>query len=475
MDTPNPPITGPRPRSILMLPWLAHGHISPFLELAKKLISSSSSSSSSSSRQNPFLIFFCSTPVNLASLQTLLPPHLPPSIQFVELHLPPPPPPLGPLPPCFHTTRHLPPHLMPSLKSAFDAAGPAFSDLLDALKPDTVVYDFLQPWAPRAARERGLPGVASLFLPCGAAAKSFLTFHSMDPDGEYPFQSLRVERGECDKIMQFVHSKTNGVRDMDRALESIRRSEGAILINTCREIEGKYVDYLAELFGKEVITVGPLIQEPAEGDARDDEGEIMGWLEGRERGSVVFLSFGSECFLSKEEMEEVARGLELASEEVGFVWVVRFPGGDTERVSLAEALPEGFLERTKDRGMVVQGWAPQTKILMHSSTGGFVTHCGWSSTLEAIVFGVPIIAMPMHLDQPLNAKLVADLGVSVEVRREEGRFRREELAKAIEQVVVQEGGEKVRRRAKELSVRIRERQEEETSAVLKKLEQLFGE
>ncbi|XP_030522375.1 UDP-glucosyltransferase 29-like [Rhodamnia argentea] len=471
MDTPNSPITGPRRRSILMLPWLAHGHISPFLELAKKLLSSSSSSSG----RHPFLIFFCSTPVNLASLQTLLPPHLSPSIRLVELHLPPPPPPLAALPPCFHTTRHLPPHLMPSLKSAFDAAGPVFSDLLEALKPDSVLYDFLQPWAPRVARERGLPGVASLFFPCGAAALTFLTLHSMDPDGEYPFPPLRVERGECDKIMQFIRNKVNGTRDMDRVLESIRRSEGAILIKTCREIEGKYMDYLAELVGKEVVAVGPLIQEPAGGDTRDDEGGIMGWLEERESGSVVFVSFGSECFLSKEEMEEVAQGLALASEDVGFVWVVRFPGGGGESASVVEALPEGFLERTKDRGMVIQGWAPQAKILAHPNTGGFVSHCGWSSTLEAIVFGVPIIAMPMHLDQPLNSKLVADLGVGVEVQREDGRFRREEVAKAIQQVVVREEGERVRRRAKELSGRIKERQEEETSAMMKKLGQLFGE
>lgn len=232
---------------------------------------------------------------------------------------------------------------------------------------------------------------------------------------------------------------------------------------------------LAKLIGKEVVAVTPLNREPAGGDARDDEGEIMGWLEGRERGSVVFVSFGSEYFLSKEEMEEMARGLELASEEVGFVWVVRFPGGDGETVSLVEALPEGFLERTEDRGMVVQGWAPQAKILMHPSIGGFVSHCGWSSALEAIVFGVPIIAMPMHLDQPLNSKLVADLGIGVEVQREDGRFRGEDVAKAIKQVVVQEEGEQVRRRAKELSARIRERREEETSVVMKKLERLFGE
>lgn len=38
----------------------------------------------------------------------------------------------------------------------------------------------------------------------------------------------------------------------------------------------------------------------------------------------VFLSFGSECFLSKEEMEEMARGLELSC--VNFIWVVRYRG-----------------------------------------------------------------------------------------------------------------------------------------------------
>lgn len=203
---------------------------------------------------------------------------------------------------------------------------------------------------------------------------SFLTLHSVDPDGEYPFPPLRVERGERDKIMQFMRDEVDGTRDMDRVLESIRRSDGAILIKTCREIEGKYMDYLAELVGKEVVAVGPLIQEPAGGDTRDDEGEIMGWLEERESGSVVFVSFGSEYFLSKEEMEEVARGLELASEEVGFVWVVRFPEGGGESASVVEALPEGFLERRKDRGMVIQGWAPQAKILMHPSTGGSCCH-----------------------------------------------------------------------------------------------------
>ncbi|OMO66963.1 UDP-glucuronosyl/UDP-glucosyltransferase [Corchorus olitorius] len=51
-------------------------------------------------------------------------------------------------------------------------------------------------------------------------------------------------------------------------------------------------------------------------------------------------------------------------------------------------LPEGFLERTKDRGLVVKSWAPQVAVLNHDSVGGFVTHCGWNSVLEAVTAGV---------------------------------------------------------------------------------------
>ncbi|RVW88028.1 Beta-D-glucosyl crocetin beta-1,6-glucosyltransferase [Vitis vinifera] len=43
--------------SVVMLPWLAYGHLSPFLEMAKKL-----------SRRN-FCIYFCSAPVNLRFIQ----------------------------------------------------------------------------------------------------------------------------------------------------------------------------------------------------------------------------------------------------------------------------------------------------------------------------------------------------------------------------------------------------------------------
>ncbi|KAF9586913.1 hypothetical protein IFM89_039868 [Coptis chinensis] len=125
----------------------------------------------------------------------------------------------------------------------------------------------------------------------------------------------------------------------------------------------------------------------------------------------------------------------------------RFPKG--EETKLHEALPKGFLEKIGERGMVADGWAPQMKIIAHPSIGGFVSHCGWSSILEGMKLGVPIIAMAMHIDQPLNARLV-ELGARVEVERDEcgnGKLASGEMAKVIKQVVV-EKGEEVRTRMK---------------------------
>ncbi|CAL5365397.1 unnamed protein product [Camellia sinensis] len=163
-----------------------------------------------------------------------------------------------------------------------------------------------------------------------------------------------------------------------------------MLYNTCRELEGKYIDYLPVIGEKKVVPVGPLVQGIV--DDENEHSEIIQWLDNKGEYSTLFVSFGSEYFVSKEEIEEIAHGLELSM--VNFIWVVRFPNG--EKVELEEALPKGFVDRLGERGLVVDGWAPQARILTHSSTGGFVSHCGWNSVLEGLKFGVPIVAIPMQ-------------------------------------------------------------------------------
>lgn len=70
---------------------------------------------------------------------------------------------------------------------------------------------------------------------------------------------------------------------------------------------------------------------------------------------------------------------------------------------------------------------------------------------------------------------VEDVGVGMEVRRNEnGRIEREEMARVIKEVVVEKNGEKVRRKAREMSENIRKKGDEEIDDVVDELSQLSG-
>ena len=117
-------------------------------------------------------------------------------------------------------------------------------------------------------------------------------------------------------------------------------------------------------------------------------------------------------------------------------------------------LPKGFIERTKEQGLVVPSWAPQAQVLSHGSTGGFLSHCGWSSTLESIMQGIPLIAWPLHSEQRMNAVLlVEDLKVAFRPSvNEKGLVDREEIAKIVKGLMVGEEGKKVQNRMKEVKI-----------------------
>ncbi|KAB2627091.1 flavanone 7-O-glucoside 2''-O-beta-L-rhamnosyltransferase-like [Pyrus ussuriensis x Pyrus communis] len=433
--------------SILMLPWLAHGHISPFLELAKKL----------THKRNNLHFYICSTPVNLTSIKPKLSEKYSHCIEFVELHLshdefP-------ELPPHYHTTNGLPPHLMSTLKKAFDMSSSNFSNILQTLKPDLLIYDFLQPWAPSLALSHNIPSVEFCTMNAATIISTFV-IHFNNSGLKFPFPGIHLRDYEIRMFKNQMEFLSNGLKDGDRIQQCCSSSCNIILAKTSREIEAKYIDYLSDLVGKKIVPVGPLVQDPL-GQKTDEESPIIQWLNKREKSSVVYVSFGSEYFLSKEDIEEIAHGLELS--KVSFIWVIRFPKED-KTTKVEEVLPKWFVER---------GWAPQAKILQNPSVGGFVSHCGWSSVLESIKFGVPIIAMPMQLDQPVNAKLVEEVGVGVEAKRAEGgSLQREVIAEAIGKVVVKKIGEGVRRKALEVRDNMKKIEDEEMDDVVEQLMQL---
>ena len=48
-------------------------------------------------------------------------------------------------------------------------------------------------------------------------------------------------------------------------------------------------------------------------------------------------------------------------------------------------------------------WLPQQDLLGHPQTRLFITHAGLSSVEEAVYHGVSLIALPVYIDQPVNA------------------------------------------------------------------------
>ncbi|KAL4336831.1 hypothetical protein AHAS_Ahas12G0049500 [Arachis hypogaea] len=191
--------------------------------------------------------------------------------------------------------------------------------------------------------------------------------------------------------------------------------------------------------------------------------ECLRWLDNQPPRSVLYISFGSGGTTSQEQLNEIAFGLELTGHK--FLWVVRNPsnfGGSAylnqQKDDPLRYLPSGFVERTKEQGLVVPSWAPQVEILGHGSTGGFLSHCGWNSTLESIVHGVPMIAWPLFAEQRMNAVLlkevlkVALMPEKVVDNDEDGIVKREEIARVIKRMMEEnEEGLEIRKRIKHLS------------------------
>ncbi|KAI5396682.1 hypothetical protein KIW84_062773 [Lathyrus oleraceus] len=154
----------------------------------------------------------------------------------------------------------------------------------------------------------------------------------------------------------------------------------------------------------------------------------------------------------EEQIEQIAIGLEQSKKK--FIWVLRdadkgdiFDRNEDKRDELAK----GFEERVEGMGLVVRDWAPQLEILNHSSTGGFMSHCGWNSSLESISMGVPIAAWPMHSDQPSNCAFITQVGLVVKDwdKRDE-LVTGSDIENAVRRLMETKEGDEMRERAMKL-------------------------
>ncbi|KAL3646203.1 hypothetical protein CASFOL_011383 [Castilleja foliolosa] len=81
-------------------------------------------------------------------------------------------------------------------------------------------------------------------------------------------------------------------------------------------------------------------------------------------------------------------------------------------------------------------------VLSHPVVGGFVSHCGWNSTLESVYCNVPMATWPLAAEQQANAfQLVKEFGMGVEIKMDYRKgivnviVNAEKIEKAIREVM----------------------------------------
>lgn len=235
---------------------------------------------------------------------------------------------------------------------------------------------------------------------------------------------------------------------LKRALESANWVPKAqiILFTSFYELGPRVIDSLRSELSCPVYSVGPCIpymmpQVNKSIPCSGNDVDYFSWLDSQKERSVLYVSLGSFHSVLESQMEEIAMGLRAS--ETKFLWVAR---GNSPRMQ----------EVCGKSGFVVP-WCDQLRVLHHPSVGGFLTHCGWNSILEAIFAGVPMLTFPIAWDQPLNSRLVVDewkIGLSLkEELRKDNIVGRDNVAMLVKRLMDSDGGvegKEMRRRAREL-------------------------
>ncbi|BBG93522.1 UDP-Glycosyltransferase superfamily protein [Prunus dulcis] len=460
---------------IVMLPFMAQGHLIPFLALAKQI-----------QQRTNFTITIASTPLNIQSLQSTIAT----SSNNNTIHL-------AELPFCStdhglpqntETTENLPLNKLVNLFAAsLSLEAPArrlISGIIETegRPPLCVISDVFFGWANDVADSLGTVNVSFttggaygtaayisiwLNLPHRSTDENFFTLPG------FP-ERCRFDVSQLHPFLRAADGTDSWSRFFQPQISLSAKSFGW-LCNTVEEIEPFGLDILRNCVRLPVWSVGPLIPREALKNSstldvsvsRQRAGKKLSfpaekcleWLDSHGSDSVIYISFGSQNTISETQMKELAIGLEESGR--AFIWVIRPPiGFDMKGEFRAEWLPQGFEERMNKskQGLLVHNWAPQLEILSHKSTRVFVSHCGWNSVMESLSQGVPIVGWPLAAEQAYNSKMLEEeMGVSVELTRGvQSKIVGEEVKGVIDLVMDENGkGEEMRKNAAVIKEKIR--------------------
>ncbi|KAE8678567.1 putative UDP-Glycosyltransferase superfamily protein [Hibiscus syriacus] len=379
---------------VAVFPWVAYGHFIPFLHLSNKLA------------QKGHKISYLLPKGVESKLENMN--QFPNLIQFFPLLLPQ----VDGLSPGAETTSVVPMNQQKYLAFSVDQTRDQVESIFKVVKPDVGFYDIWF-WIPDLARKLG---IIPIFYAVGCSMGMGMAFSPKEITKEmtveeviewpagYPCSTVRFKAEEVPLLLFVTEDFGSGLSCGERMRVSLVESD-ALAFRTYRELEGPFLDYIAQESGKPILLSGPCLPET---ETQQLDEKWVSWLSQFEPGSVVFCALGSQT--------------------------LKPPIGCS---TVEEALPEGFEERIKGRGLVYGDWVPQQLLLHHPNIGCFVNHCGYGSMWEFLLSDCQIVLIPEIPDQILNTRWMAnELKIGVEVERDKNRrILKESLSEDIKLVM----------------------------------------
>lgn len=207
-----------------------------------------------------------------------------------------------------------------------------------------------------------------------------------------------------------------------------------------------YVVLVNSFFGLEpaqdlpplALPIGPVLAD----DFADfgKASELLSFLEQRRR--VLYVAFGSHLVTPDWRFRRLVEGIGAAMQTGhidGVIWAMKVVKQETGEAGDALSALCSDIVHGRNPDWKIAHWVPQRAILSHPSTCMYLSHCGASSTMEAVFHGVPVIAMPIYADQLGNGKRLVAAGVGLAAHKD--NFTAAELQGKIAEMVDDEKGD----------------------------------
>jgi MGT family glycosyltransferase len=300
------------------------------------------------------------------------------------------------------------------LERLLERAREEFPALLARLaddRPDALCYDAMTLAGKMAAMKLALPDIA--LLPTYATNDHFSMRELM------PARTPADMMGAWQQARRLIHDFA-----AEQGLSQFTFMDGPpASLNICfipRDFQPA-----GDTFDARFHFVGPSLGERADAEA---------WQPGSRNTPLVYVSLGTTPLNDRPDFFRMCLEAFAATP-----WQVAMAIGERVEPSELGDIPDN---------VEVRPFFPQLDVLRHADV--FLSHTGMNSTMEALFFGVPLVAFPLQPEQEANARRVEDLGLG-------RRLPAESLSPALIRTIVTEvsDNQEIRRNVGVMSQRVR--------------------